>query len=81
MTAKAIMRNNKSIVIGISTNDGLGLNMNNIATLLNSKNVYFIPFGQDNYDKKPKSLMADWNKTEETIKLAYNKIQIQPLLV
>jgi len=80
MTAKSLMRNNKPIVIGISTNDGLGLNSNNLTTLLNQKNVYFIPFGQDYPFEKPKSLMADFSKTEETIIKALKKEQLQPLL-
>ena len=80
MTAKSLMRNNKSVVIGVSTNDGLGLNLNNIATLLNSKNIYFIPFKQDDPINKPKSLIACWDKIEETIIQAFDKKQIQPLL-
>ena len=80
MAAKSLMRNNKPVVIGISTNDGLGLNLNNIATLTNMKNIYFIPFGQDFPFEKPKSLMADFSKTEDTILKAMKKEQIEPLL-
>lgn len=58
MTAKAIMRNNKPVVIALATNDGLGLSMPNKVTLMNSKNIYFVPFRQDNFEKKPKFLMA-----------------------
>ncbi|MCL2771202.1 MAG: dipicolinate synthase subunit B [Firmicutes bacterium] len=81
MTAKSLMRNNKPVVIGVSTNDGLGLNMTNIATLMNSKNVYFVPFGQDNFEKKPKSLVADFSKILETVEHALEGKQIQPLLI
>jgi len=80
MTAKAHMRNNKPVVIGVSTNDGLGLSLNNIATLMNSKNIYFIPFKQDAPDKKPKSLVANWDRTEETILKAMEGKQAQPVL-
>ena len=52
MATKATLRNQKPIVIGVSTNDGLGMNGANIMKLLNTKNIYFIPFGQDNYEKK-----------------------------
>lgn len=80
MTAKSLMRNNRPIVIGIASNDGLGLNLKNIATLMNSKNVYFVPFKQDDPTNKPKSLMVCWDKIEETLKEAINKNQIQPVL-
>lgn len=81
MTTKSHLRNNKPVVIGISTNDALGLNLKNIATLMNTKNIYFIPFGQDNPEKKPKSLIADWNKIEETFLSAYEGKQLEPVLV
>lgn len=80
MVAKAHMRNNKPVVIGISTNDGLGLNMINLAQLVNSKNIYFVPFCQDNYVSKPKSLVADFALLEETIKSALEGQQLQPII-
>lgn len=79
MTAKSLMRNNKPIVIAVSSNDALGLNMKNLATLLNSKNIYFVPMHQDNPQKKPKSLIAIWGDIEETILNAVKDEQIQPL--
>lgn len=81
MAVKAHVRNNKPVVIGISTNDALGLNFKNIATLLAAKNFYFVPFGQDNFNQKPKSLVADWTKLEETILEAQQNQQIQPILI
>lgn len=80
MIAKAHLRNNKPVVIGISTNDALGQNAKNLATLLTSKNFYFVPFLQDDFEKKPKSLVADWGQMEETILKAKNHMQIQPLI-
>ena len=81
MVFKAHIRNNKPVVIGISTNDALGLNLKNIATLLNAKNIFFVPFGQDDPMKKPKSLIADYSKIEETIEFALRGEQVQPLLL
>lgn len=81
MVFKAHVRNNKPVVIGISSNDALGLNLKNIATLLNTKNIYFVPFAQDDPIKKPKSLIADYSKIEETIEGALKGEQIQPLLI
>ena len=81
MTAKSLSRNDKPVIIGISTNDGLGLNMKNIATLMQTKNYYFVPFGQDDCEKKPKSLICNWDKIEETVVSAMNQKQIQPILI
>ncbi len=81
MATKGHIRNNKPVVIGISTNDGLGANFKNIGLLYDTKNFYFVPFTQDDYEKKPKSLVLDYSKVMETIKLAVKGEQIQPLLV
>ncbi len=81
MAVKGHIRNNKPVVIGISTNDGLGANGENLMNLLNTKNIYFIPFEQDSPDKKPKSLVYDYTKLIDTIKLALEGKQIQPLFI
>ena len=81
MVTKSHVRNNKPVVVGISTNDALGANAVNLAKLLNYKNYYFIPFGQDNPQAKPKSLIANWDLLEETLKAAYNGNQLQPILL
>lgn len=80
MATKSHIRNNKPVVIGVSTNDGLGVNLQNIGVLLNTKNMYFIPFKQDNYVSKPKSLVLDYTYVIDTITLALKGEQIQPLL-
>ena len=67
MAAKAHMRNGKPLVISISTNDALGANFKNIGMLMNTKNVYFVPFGQDNCKSKPNSLVAKMELLPETI--------------
>ena len=59
MAAKAHLRNDKPLVISVSTNDALGINMKNIGALMNMKNIYFVPFGQDDPVKKPNSMIAD----------------------
>lgn len=81
MAAKAHLRNNKPLIISISTNDGLGMNLKNIGLLLNSKNIYFVPFGQDDYIKKPNSLVAHYNLLIPTIINALENRQLQPVLV
>lgn len=79
MAVKSHIRNNKPVVIGISSNDALGQNAKNIGELLNIKNFYFVPFKQDNYEKKPKSLVLDYSKIIDTIDYALNGKQIQPI--
>ena len=80
MAAKAHMRNGKPLVISISTNDALGANFKNIGMLMNTKNVYFVPFGQDNCKSKPNSLVAKMELLPETIEYALNGRQIQPVI-
>lgn len=81
MAAKSQMRNGRPIVIAISTNDGLGLNLANIAKLLVTKNIYFVPFGQDDPINKPNSLVARMDLILETCEAALQGKQLQPLLV
>lgn len=81
MAAKAHIRNNKPLVISISTNDGLGMNLKNIGLLCNSKNIYFVPFGQDNYKTKPNSLVAHVDLLIPTLEMALEHRQYQPVLV
>lgn len=80
MAAKANLRNENPLLIAVSTNDGLGASAQNIARLMNYKNVYFVPFGQDDAEKKPNSLVADMSKISETLSYALCGKQIQPVL-
>jgi len=81
MAIKAHLRNLKPVVIAISTNDGLGINAKNLGLLLNTKNIYFVPFGQDSPFKKQNSLVAHMEKIPDTIIDALKGRQLQPLLV
>jgi len=80
MVVKGMFRNNKPVVIGIATNDGLGINAKNLGILLAARNVFFIPFGQDNYEKKPFSLVSRFDLTIPTICKALEGEQLQPVL-
>ena len=81
MAAKAQMRNQRPLVLAISTNDGLGLNASNIAKLLIMKHVYFVPFGQDNPVQKPNSLVARMDLIPEACSAALEGKQLQPLII
>ena len=80
MAAKSHLRNNKPLVISLSTNDALGMNLKNIGILLNTKNIYFVPFGQDNYRTKPNSMIAHVELLSDTIELAFEYKQLQPVI-
>ncbi|WP_407307848.1 dipicolinate synthase subunit B [Desulfosporosinus sp. SB140] len=80
MAAKSHLRNQSPVVLAISTNDGLGMNARNIGTLLITKNIYLVPFGQDNPVTKANSLVAHMDKVPETILMACEGKQIQPVL-
>lgn len=81
MAVKAHLRNQRPVVLAISTNDGLGANAKNLGILLNMRNVYFVPFGQDDPLKKCNSLVANFDMIIPTIQEALNGKQLQPLLV
>ena len=81
MAAKAHLRNGRPLVLAFSTNDGLSGSAENIGRLLNRKNVYFVPFGQDDPEKKPRSLQADFSLLAETVEAALKGEQLQPILL
>ncbi len=81
MAAKSHIRNERPVVIAASTNDGLAGCAKNIGMLMNYKSYYFVPFGQDDSAKKPRSLVADFNELPETITAALNGVQYQPLII
>lgn len=81
MAAKSTMRNDRPVVLAISTNDGLGLNMANLAKLMAAKNIFMVPFGQDDPVKKMNSLVADMNQVVPALEHALEKKQVQPVLV
>lgn len=81
MAIKAHLRNQRPVVIGLSSNDALGINAKNIGLLLNMKNIYFIPFRQDNPHAKANSLVAALEYAVDTIACALQGKQLQPVLL
>ena len=81
MAMKSFLRSqNKPLVIALSSNDSLGLTLKNIATLINTKNIYFSPMIQDDICKKPNSLVANYSKIIDTMLNALNNNQIRPII-
>jgi len=80
MAIKAHLRNERPVLIGVSTNDGLGTAAENIGKLMNRKNIYLIPFAQDDYIKKPNSVVALFDTLLPAAKAAIEGRQLQPIL-
>ena len=81
MAIKSHLRNKKPVVIGVSTNDGLGNNCSNIGRLMNMENIYFVPFSQDDPTGKEMSLVCHQDQVAATILAALNRKQVQPTLI
>lgn len=81
LAVKSHLRNERSVLIGVSTNDALSGSAENIGRLLNRKHYYFIPMKQDNPQSKPFSLVCDFEKTYEAAILALSGKQLQPILL
>ncbi|MDP7977947.1 dipicolinate synthase subunit B [Bacillus multifaciens] len=81
MAAKATLRNGKPVVLAVSTNDALGLNGVNLMRLMATKNIYFVPFGQDSPHNKPNSMVARMELLQDTIVESMGGKQLQPVVV
>lgn len=79
LAAKSHLRNSRPVVIAVSTNDALGAAAQNIGRLMNCKNIYFVPMKQDDCVEKPKSVVADFSLTEQSIIDALQGKQTQPV--
>ena len=81
MAAKAHLRNERPVLIAPSTNDGLAASAASIGALLPRKYIYFVPFGQDDFQNKPTSLVADFSQVADAAQAALAGRQLQPLLL
>lgn len=81
MAAKSHLRNGRPVILAVSTNDALAGAGENIGKLLARKHYYFVPFGQDDPEKKPTSMVADFKKIPPTLEAALEGRQIQPILL
>lgn len=80
LAVKAHLRNNRPVIIAVSTNDALGASAKNIGLLMNSKNMYFVPLRQDDCINKPNSTVADFEKIPETLGNALTGNQLEPMI-
>lgn len=81
MAAKSHLRNGRPVIVAVSTNDALAGALENIGKLMNKKNYFFVPFGQDDPVGKPTSMVADFPAIPKTLALALAGKQVQPILI
>ncbi len=81
MAVKAHLRNKRPVVLALATNDALSSSAKNIGLLNNTKNIFFVPYGQDDAKNKETSLVCDFSKIPETVEYALKGEQIEPLLI
>lgn len=81
MAAKAHLRNERPLIVAPSSNDALSANLKNIGLLMNTKNVYFVPFSQDSPEKKHRSVISHFELIEKTVEDALKGIQTQPIIL
>ena len=81
MACKSHIRNARPVLLAVSTNDALAGAAENIGKLLNKRNLFFVPFGQDDPENKPTSMVADFRKLPQALELALIGKQIQPILL
>ena len=80
MAVKAHLRNNSPVLIAVSTNDALSTSAQNIGKLMSRKNIFFVPFRQDDFSKKPTSAVADFSLTYEAFLQALDNKQLGPVI-
>lgn len=80
LACKAHLRNERPVLLAVSTNDALGTAAKNIGMLLNAKHMYFVPMRQDDPEKKPNSVVADFTRIPESVSAALAGRQLQPML-
>ena len=81
LACKSHLRNARPVLIAVSTNDGLAAAGQNIGRLLNTRHIYFVPFGQDDSQEKPTSLVAHMDLIPQAARAALYGIQMQPVLM
>lgn len=81
MATKAQLRNNRPVLIAVSSNDALGANGKNLGHLINAKNIFFVPFRQDAPLQKTNSLLADLTLLPAALEAAIEGKQLQPIVL
>lgn len=80
MAVKSHLRGGKPVILAIASNDSLMGSAKNLGILFNMKNYYFVPMRQDDYIKKPSSLVAEFSMIPQTVESALKGIQLRPII-
>jgi dipicolinate synthase subunit B len=80
MAVKSHLRNDRPVLLAPATNDALSNSAKNIGTLLNYRNIFFVPISQDDPSAKPRSCIADYSKIPEAVAAALKYKQLQPII-
>ncbi len=80
LAAKSLLRSGCPILPAPYTNDGLCGSAAHIGSLLERKNFYFVPLGQDDPVHKPYSLQSDFSLLPDALACALRGRQLQPIL-
>ena len=81
MAVKSHIRNNRPVLLAVSTNDALAAAARNIGQLMNQRNIFFVPMKQDDPAGKPRSVVADFDLLIPAAEAALEGIQLQPILL
>ncbi|HEY8436633.1 MAG TPA: hypothetical protein VIK63_06320, partial [Haloplasmataceae bacterium] len=81
VVATQLLNRNRPVVIALFTSDALGLNGNNLMKLMVTKNIYFVPFYQDDPIAYPNRLVSNFKRVPDTLRYALRGKQIQPLIM
>ena len=81
MAAKAHLRQDRPLLIALASNDAMSQNLANVGALLSRKSVFFVPMRQDDPEKKPHSLVADFSRIPETLTALREGKQLRPLFL
>lgn len=81
MAAKAHLRCSRPLLIALASNDAMSANLKNIALLLEKKNIWFTPMLQDDPEKKPHSLVADFSLVSDALTSSFEGKQLRPLFL
>ena len=80
MAAKSHLRNGRPVLIAPATNDALAVSAENIGKLMARRNIYFVPFRQDDPAGKPTSMIADFTRIPEAVETAMLGKQLHPMI-
>lgn len=81
MAVKSHLRIGRPVLLAPATNDALAASARNIGSLMNRKNIYFVPMRQDDPANKPTSMVADFGMILPAALAALEGRQLRPVFL